>query len=636
MKYNVGISGLTFNAFTRFKNLEVKVYEEDINFRTLKRKDAGFTVEDIPMNDFSKWLLVGSDRWKEEIDMPIQNSGIKYTVNDFRIYFNVSKNMTSKIVSSDLYWLEQELLEIKYDGVNTIDGVDYDTYIATRGYGTVNQFYASPYFLEFMSYDENTSKYRYSLSNYIDNFEGLPVTLYNPETNIPMHRGVIKKISVVNYGVTIECIPISEGLDFAIPDLGIKYLMVASNNLDVSFWGLMRHTLLGEDIYDGFSPFMNHRPAISIMATGNLDNVRPIIPDFIRNQDLVNNNSVTAGDDGNWQFNEEAPKINVLKLVYVIEVLTGYFLFTKHSIEFKNIYGKVTDFTKNVLDHINLKERVNIDKFVVTPFTTLGSIDVSWKEGKTYFSSSTVVSAVGSDKIALDLSWLERTDEREQELLDGFVDRHLYLNDTKISVIKLQVPFLDDTFQLGSTFVIDDIDEYFTFQDVENNRFTNEGTVISKEDKGSGIGEIEIVLGNISIIKPLAPFICGKVVSLDEPNNFMEVEFLNLEDKLLFKDLHIVGYTYGFNDASPFVDENNRDKWFKDGDLIQIFRKDVYETARVSRGLVDGVVNNYTLSLEYNGGAGTFNINDNVCISYRKDSDWGNHFLLIGVDKWQD
>jgi len=653
----------------------VDVYDEDIDYNTLKRKDAGFTINYYNPNPIKSFQITAGDRFDLVIDLPLDS--VSHGEQSSVFYFAAAKNASNYFNASthhNNFWIGIEKVRYNNNISNAnivVNGVTYEGYTFQRGRDyTLPQYYIGRKELNHSGFDKRIEDYTFTISNYLKSYVGLVVWLQNPEgqanrQNSVEYIGVIDSISETKRGLIIECKPISSSLDFNIPEVGLELLKrgefkYPEYNKNLTMWGIIQDSLGGSSfwsyfntnhfVYAPFTPYLHKRPAICILAKKNtsgtfiktsinINNIKPLIPDFILNSPIIDNKS------------EEIQKINVIKLIYILEVLTGYFLFTGVKgrdipallvvgggdlLFFKNIFGKITDFDDVVLDEIEMKGRVTIDKTVSQPFSMLDNIKVTWKDDKhTYFNSATYISLKGRSSISIDLSNIERDEEKEQTLLDGFVDRHLYISSKKICTLKLEIPAYDPYFNIGQAFKMTDIDEFFTWQGLYANKYSNEAITINNEKAGEGKAELELLIGDVAIVKPIAPFLIGIIRNINNGAGTIRVKFNHsnvevdtLEDVLLFKDAGTK-----LNNDSPF-ELAGRTRYFEVGDSIGIYIKTNLGMMRNEVATIS-IVANTTLTMNVNN-TGDYSLNQIVGIAYTGIGTWQEKFITKGVDRWKD
>jgi len=329
---------------------------------------------------------------------------------------------------------------------------------------------------------------------------------------------------------------------------------------------------------------------------------------------------------------EDFPKINLpdnKELFEFIQFISGWFLVfdeSKGKYVFKNIVGLQAQSVANIYNSRNLMNDLKVPKVVSTQFGVLNNIEIKWLDRSTFISITGYAGVSSNNTISFSI-YRNFDYEVENELRNTIEDTYLLMQSVSVANLRVQIPekLIEENYQVGTKFLINDIDKFFTFQ--KSNKEVFKYGIVVGYDKD--IVDIAVV-ANL-YYNPISPSVKVSYIGNFDINGTTTAKYkvLNFFDLIVNKLTELTPFGVYLFQASNDVDAISDDSNVYLVKIIKIDDEHIYLDAS---GILSGNENKVKY-IEY-----PYRIKLNSVIDegleYYQTSNNQKMFFYLGVSRW--
>ena len=559
---------------------------------------------------------------------------------DDEMWLKADGDVRADISLGEHWWLRNEKLSILE--INYISTEDFTNIRVKRGIaGTEKQNFLGEYFKEHFLSDSryNTLMYSYSITNFKRDFRGLIVELRDDKGNLKA-VGTIKSLNVTNGVAVIDCDDITSliGVGF---EKSIFYSLIKTNlysNLVqriLTIKGVLP-AILGDTLVERSNIFnwidsnklkLTSIPIYRYIDYSSLNEMLATIPNRISRLSIMSVEDIESVMD-----EEDFPKINLpdnKELFEFIQFISGWFLVfdeSKGKYVFKNIVGLQAQSVANIYNSRNLMNDLKVPKVVSTQFGVLNNIEIKWLDRSTFISITGYAGVSSNNTISFSI-YRNFDYEVENELRNTIEDTYLLMQSVSVANLRVQIPekLIEENYQVGTKFLINDIDKFFTFQ--KSNKEVFKYGIVVGYDKD--IVDIAVV-ANL-YYNPISPSVKVSYIGNFDINGTTTAKYkvLNFFDLIVNKLTELTPFGVYLFQASNDVDAISDDSNVYLVKIIKIDDEHIYLDAS---GILSGNENKVKY-IEY-----PYRIKLNSVIDegleYYQTSNNQKMFFYLGVSRW--
>lgn len=538
-KLRVVIPGLT-NRDNKNYYTETSVYKANLNIQTFQKSINGFLIEDFWNTDL--FNVTGSNIIRRRLvnELNIERNQVLF-------YVSKEDDTSCPFVVGEYYWIYNEVVLLTY--INDLIDGKYELHCSRAQFGTTNKIYKMN---QFGDLEDGEEVY---ISNYKNDFNGLRVELYDLSDNL-INVGTIKETTYTDGIMVIDCDDYLDSLDVDIPEYKIEVdeeegevdVPFYVDKMLISFFGFWRDEFVGrDDISQNYNFYQNESDLFLYI---DYDEFRLFI-----NYQYGHFKSLLTRDS------------SISDYIRLLEFLTSkYIVFSGGRYRFLNLFNYFSTFEyNNQLESRNIHNDLSNIKYTTTRLFAPTKIEFEFNNRSLNIISNDKASIGSGDisfKIGSDLE--EEYIEEVNTILDSASLNYFRILDFAICELKIQTPasMNKNKYIVGETFIIYDIDKFFTFERGFSKDF-NVGIVIKNEGN-----DISILVTRRIFFDPFVPCF--------NPSSFYFSENLpNYILTLLIDKKQVLPFTIDeVNDLSlthrpPYIDR----QYFAVGDSVKIYTR---------------------------------------------------------------